>query len=79
MPNRLPTAGIPTPAVRKSPMAQASAKPQIQVAMPGGGTVGMKDLGKKAPTMAPKPAPSQKSNAQYFADQKKFVASQKKK
>ena len=47
--------------------------------MPGGGIVRMKDLGKKAPTMAPKPMPSTKSDAQYFADQKKFIASQKKK
>jgi hypothetical protein len=27
MPNRIPTPGVPTPAVRKSPMAQPSAKP----------------------------------------------------
>ena len=79
MPNRIPTPGVATPKVRKSPLTQATTKSQVQVSMPGGGIVRMKDLGKKAPTMAPKPMPSTKSDAQYFADQKKFIASQKKK
>ena len=78
MPNRIPTPGIPTPAVRKSPMAQAPAKPDITVVLPNGNRVGMRDIGKNPGTPAPKPMPTQKSNAQYFADQKAYVNSQKK-
>ena len=78
MPNRIPTPGIPTPAVRKSPTATPAAKPQITVVLPNGNRVGMNDLGKNPGTPKPKPMPTQKSNAQYFADQKAYIASQKK-
>jgi hypothetical protein len=78
MPNRIPTPGIPTPAVRKSPTAQPSAKPQLVFVLPNGNRVGIKDMGKNPGTPAPKPMPAQKSNKQYFADQKAYVNSQKK-
>ena len=32
MPNRIPTPSIPTPTVRKSPMAQPAAKPPVGIA-----------------------------------------------
>ena len=78
MPNRLPTGNIPTPAVRKSPGAMPSPKPQIKVVLPHGNRVGIKDLGKNSGTPTPKPMPKEKSNAEYFAAQKAYIASQKK-
>ena len=78
MPNRIPTPRVSTPAVRKSASAQPAAKPDITVVLPNGNRVGMRDMGKNPGTPAPKPMPSMKSNAQYFAEQKAYVNSQKK-